>query len=81
VFSYPASPQPRNTYSNDVKSSLLIRFPARHSKRVWITRESTSAWLVLAGSHGWLHGDYRAAHADAEWLSRNLNLPIRSAVA
>jgi hypothetical protein len=36
---------------------------------------------VLAGDHGWLHGDHRAAHADAEWLSRNLGLPIRSAVA
>jgi hypothetical protein len=53
----------------------LVRFPARC---VWIRREN-AAWLVLAGSHGWLHSDYHAARADAQWLAQNLGLPIRGA--
>jgi hypothetical protein len=27
-------------------------------------------WLVLRGSHGWLHGDRRAAVADLDEISR-----------
>jgi hypothetical protein len=61
-------------------SGRLIRFPARHAGCVWILRED-AAWLVLAGSHGWAHGDYHTAHADAQWLAQNLGLPIRSAAA
>ena len=34
-------------------------------------------WLVLAGDHGWLHGDLHEAFEDAQWLSENLGLPIR----
>ena len=34
-------------------------------------------WLVLAGDHGWLHGDPGAAFEDARWLSENLGQPIR----
>jgi hypothetical protein len=78
MVSYPTSPQRRNTYSNDVKPGLLIRFPARHSKCVWITRES-SAWLVLHHGNGWLFGDFPAALDEAHWLSKNCGLPIRSA--
>jgi hypothetical protein len=37
--------------------------------------------LLATGSHGWLHGDYHTAHADAQWLAQNLGLPIRSAAA
>jgi hypothetical protein len=40
--------------------------------------DDDGAWLVLAGSHGWLHGDIADAHADACWLSRNLHLPVRA---
>ena len=77
MSTYPVPPSPRKTFSNDVKrSSPLVRFPARHASCVWILREST-AWLVLHGNHGWAHGDHRAARADAEWLSKNLGLPIR----
>jgi hypothetical protein len=61
-------------------SARLIRFPARHASCIWMLREG-AAWLVLAGSHGWLHGDYHTARADAQWLARNLGLPIRSAAA
>jgi hypothetical protein len=37
------------------------------------------AWLVLAGSHGWAHGDHDTARADAERLADNLGVPIRRA--
>jgi hypothetical protein len=56
-------------------SGRPVRFPARF---VWVLRED-AAWLVLAGSHGWLHGDYHTARADAQWLAQNLGLPVRSA--
>src|SRR5262249_29896159 len=42
---------------------------------------SSAAWLVLAGSHGRLQGDYRAARTNAQWLAQNLGLPTRSAAA
>jgi hypothetical protein len=44
---------------------------------VWLLRETSGAWLVVAREHGWLHGSYFAALADAQWLARNLGLPIR----
>jgi hypothetical protein len=40
-------------------------------------RETGGAWLVLALEHGWLHGERSTAIADAQWLSRNLGLPVR----
>ena len=54
------------------------RFPMRHSAVVWLLRH-TGEWMVIAREHGWAHGDYAAALADAEWLSANLELPIRVA--
>ena len=41
------------------------RFPMRHAVCVWVLREA-DGWLVLAREHGWIHGDYDAALADAE---------------
>jgi hypothetical protein len=58
----------------------LVRFPVQHASCVWVLRED-AAWLVLADSHGWLHGDFHTAYADAEWLAENLGVPIRSAAA
>jgi hypothetical protein len=60
-----------------MSTAAIIRFPPRRTA-VWITQED-GAWLVLAGAHGWLHGDYPEALADARWLARNLALPIRRA--
>jgi hypothetical protein len=57
-------------------STNLLRFPARHSTVVWLTRDE-GAWLVLANGHGWAHGSSAAAFSDAQWLSRNLALPVR----
>jgi hypothetical protein len=56
---------------------MIERFPMRRVACVWLLRETNGAWLVLAYSHGWLHGDRRAALADARWLGRNLGLPVR----
>jgi hypothetical protein len=61
-------------------SAQIVRFPARRTACIWVVLNG-DGWLVLAGNHGWLHGDYGAALADARWLARNLNLPIRSAAA
>jgi hypothetical protein len=54
----------------------IIRFPARRSA-VWLMRDG-DAWLVLAGAHGWLHGDWSSAVADAQWMELNLGVPVRS---
>jgi hypothetical protein len=54
----------------------VVRFDARRSTAVWIGREG-AAWLVLAHGHGWLHGCYHDALADAAWLSENLGLAVR----
>jgi hypothetical protein len=62
--------------------NTIIRFPARRSSAVWLTRvERPPGWLVLAGDHGWLHGDHAAAVADAEWLSKNHGFVVRQAGA
>lgn len=55
---------------------MIVRFPARASAAIWIMREQ-EAWLVLARSHGWLHGSREHALDTAKWLSQNLGLPIR----
>jgi hypothetical protein len=54
----------------------IVPFPARRATCVWILRQG-AAWLVLARDHGWLHGNYDAALADAYWLGRNLGLVVR----
>jgi hypothetical protein len=59
-----------------VTDAAIIRFPPRRSVAVLIMRDG-GGWLVLAGSHGWIHGDAEAARSDAQWLSQNLALPVR----
>jgi hypothetical protein len=59
-------------------TAQIIPFPHRLPPSVIVMREE-AAWLVVAGSHGWLHGDHRVAMQDARWLARNLGLPIREA--
>jgi hypothetical protein len=35
---------------------------------VRIVRAAEGGWLVIAGPHGWLHGDRAAALRDKAWL-------------
>ena len=55
------------------------RFPMRHAVCIWLLREY-DGWLVLAHNHGWTHGSYGSAVADARWLAKNFDLPIRRAM-
>ena len=59
-------------------NAKIIRLIPRRAA-IWIMADPDDGWLVLAGDHGWLHGDRRAAVDDARWLARNFNLPIRFA--
>jgi hypothetical protein len=52
------------------------RFPPRRAAVVWLLLDR-DGWLVIGGDHGWSHGSYHSALADAEWTARNLGLPIR----
>jgi hypothetical protein len=58
----------------------IVRFPLRRIGSILIVRERGGGWLVLAGSHGLLHGDRRTALADPHWLAWNLELPVRAAL-
>jgi hypothetical protein len=59
------------------KTARITHFPMRRSLAVWITRDGP-AWLVLAGEHGWVSGSRQEAEGDAQWLGRNLGLPVRA---
>jgi hypothetical protein len=47
-------------------SQAIIPFPRPRIERAF----DCGGWLVLRGSHGWLHGDRRAAVADLDEISR-----------
>jgi hypothetical protein len=57
----------------------IIQFPPRRRTAILMICADDGGWLILAGAHAWLHGDYAAALADARCLAQNLALPIRSA--
>jgi hypothetical protein len=61
-------------------SARLIEFPKRRFLSVRVLHDA-GAWLVLAGEHGWAHSDACSASADAAWLSKNMNLPVRCEAA
>jgi hypothetical protein len=55
----------------------VVRFPPFRLAAVFVLN-TADGWLVLVPrGHGWLHGDRRSALQDAQWLARNLELPIR----
>jgi hypothetical protein len=60
-------------------SAAVVRFPMRRAVCIWLLRKTDGTWTVLAGNHGWVHGDYHAAREDARWLAQNLGLPVRLA--
>jgi hypothetical protein len=58
-------------------TAQIIPFP-RPPFAVRVTREDEGGWLVLVGSHGWLHGDEDGAREDARWLAANYGVPVRA---
>jgi hypothetical protein len=58
----------------------VVRFPMRRSPAVWVARDGP-AWLVLAREHGLLFGSRQEADIEAQWLGRNLGLPVRAAAS
>ena len=55
----------------------VARFPPSRFAAVFVI-ESADGWLVLAPrGHAWLHATRAAALADAEWIAREFNLPVR----
>ena len=73
IAAWPGWPDP----TPSSPASPLHDVPCRAPAAVCITRED-KAWLVVAGAHGWLHGDERSALDDARWLADNFGgLPIR----
>jgi len=56
-------------------SALILQFPRRGPFAVEILREGP-AWLVRARGHGWLHGSYAAAVADAEVIAAGFGVAI-----
>ncbi|MFL6797477.1 MAG: hypothetical protein ACJ8F3_08710 [Xanthobacteraceae bacterium] len=62
-----------STFSGDV----IVSFPARQRRAVFISKQAEGAWLVLAFDHGWILGSRAEAETDARWLSANLDLPVR----
>jgi hypothetical protein len=63
------------------ESASVVRFPQRRAQAIWIVPGRDDPWIVLAGEHGWSHGDHHSAITDAEWLARNFGLPIRDGSA
>ena len=54
----------------------VIRFPDR-VRAVVLVLDDGDGWLVLAGAHGWLHGNRAEALRDAHWLAANRGWPVR----
>lgn len=59
-------------------SQNVIRFPLRRVGAIIVCQDRDGDWLTLVNDHGWSHGSFAAAYAEAAWLSANYNLPIRS---
>jgi hypothetical protein len=61
----------------------LLRFTlrARLAAILVVPVARDSGWLALWGSHGWLFGSHADAIAEAQWLARNLGLPVREIAA
>jgi hypothetical protein len=63
-------------------TARILRFPLRRVGAILICRQHNGGgWLVLHGSHGWLHGSRHDALEDARWLARNLGFPVREATS
>jgi hypothetical protein len=50
-------------------SATILQFPRRRQRNIIVLHEPDDGWLVIRGSHGWLHGDIRQAFVDAQELA------------
>ena len=58
-------------------TAVILPFPPRGPWRVELLREGP-AYLVRARDHGWLHGSFADALANAQWLAANAGVAIAS---
>jgi hypothetical protein len=54
----------------------VITFPKRC---VWVRRADVGGWLVLCGSHGWVHGNFPEAVNDAKEIAAGFGVAVRVA--
>jgi hypothetical protein len=58
------------------QTAVVLQFPFRV---IIVAREREGAgWLVIAGAHGWLHGDFNAALQDARGIAKAFGLAVMS---
>ena len=51
-------------------SAKVLQFPIRRQLAIIVERErDAEGWLVLRGSHGWLHGSAVSAFLEAQQLA------------
>jgi hypothetical protein len=67
----------RETALSKAKCGQVLEFPRRRFFAIRVIDDGDAGWMVLAGPHGWRHGDAASAFFDAHWLARNFGLPIR----
>jgi hypothetical protein len=60
-------------------SAVILKFPPRGPFDIRVEREiGGDTWLVIARSHGWLHGDFVAALGDARSLAAGWGVVVKS---
>jgi hypothetical protein len=60
-------------------SAQILKFPQRGPFSVRVERESDAeGWLVIARDHGWVHGDWYSAFADARHVARGFGVGVVS---
>ena len=53
-----------------VVSATILQFPNRRQLAIIVERErDADGWLVIRGSHGWLHGSAASAFLEAQQLA------------
>jgi hypothetical protein len=60
-------------------SATILKFPPRGPFDIRVEREiGDDGWVVIARSHGWLHGDFHAALSDARGVAGGWGTVVKS---
>jgi hypothetical protein len=60
-------------------TAIILKFPSRGPSAVRVEPEAGGeCWLVIARSHGWLHGDFSAALQDARSIASGFSVAVAS---